>query len=127
MPDPKYFTEFFRIPLAKFLRCPAVSGGVLMVKDLSLNLIDSFPCFYIFYDYSIQPEMKNGYFMSAPYTLYLAHKAMGIFYIIYRCHHESFLACLHSIDPHCHKPHQQAFFCQQIGLVYLFNYLYDVF
>ena len=53
--------------------------------------------------------MKNGHFMPARYTLYLAHEAKGIFHIIHRCHQVSFLACLHPIDPHCHKPHQQAF------------------
>ena len=53
--------------------------------------------------------MKNAHFMPALYTLYLAHEGMGIFYIICRCHHVSLLACLHPIDPHYHKPHQQAF------------------
>ena len=47
--------------------------------------------------------------MLAPFTLYLAHKAMGIFYTIHRCHQASISACPHTTDPHCHKPHQQGF------------------
>ena len=83
--------------------------------------------------------MKNGHFMPAPYTLYLTQEAMGVFYIIYRCHHVSFLACLHAIDPHCHKPHQKAFllptkgpgipfslslwrYCLQVLLIHSFPY-----
>ena len=45
--------------------------------------------------------------MPTLYTVYLAHEAMGIFYIIHRCHHVSFLACRHPIGLHCHEPHQK--------------------
>ena len=72
--------------------------------------------------------MKNDHFMPAAYTLYLTHKAMGIFCIIHWGHHVRFLACLHPIDRHCHKPHQQAFLLPIKGLgIYLFNYLYGTF
>ena len=45
----------------------------------------------------------------------LVHEAMGIFYKIHRCHQASFLAWPHPIDPHCNKPHQQAFLLPTIG------------
>ena len=65
---------------------------------------------FIFIFVQGHPEMKSGHFIYLiSYTLYLAHKAMGIFYIIHRCHQVSFLACLYPSDPHCHKPHEQAF------------------
>ena len=107
MPDAKYFTEFFHIPLSTFLRCLAVYGGVGRVKSLSLIFDRQFPVLFIFMFVQGQPEVKSGHFIS--YTLCLAQETMGIFYIIHQCHHMSFLACLHPIDPNCHKPHQQAF------------------
>ena len=62
--------------------------------------------------------LRNINFVS--FTLYLVHEAMCIFYTAHQCYQVSFLACPHPID---HKPHQQAFFCQQNGLVHFFNYL----
>ena len=48
MPDAKYFTGFFHIPLAAFLRCSAVNGGVWRVKGFSLNVDRQFPMlFYV--------------------------------------------------------------------------------
>ena len=48
MPDAKYFTGFFRIPLAPFLRYPVVNGGVWKVKGLWLNFDRQFPMlFYV--------------------------------------------------------------------------------
>ena len=64
-------------------------------KMVFIHLWNAVSHVFIFYDYSIQREMKNGHFMPAQYTLYLAHKAMGIFYTIHRYHHVSFLAFLH--------------------------------
>ena len=69
----------------------------------------SFPCFLFFRLLRASQKWKTVIFMLAPYILYLAHEAMGIFYIIHLCHHVSFLACLHPINLHCHKPHQKAF------------------
>ena len=108
-PEAKYFTRFFRTPLNKFLRCPEANGlcWKRLIDLSSLNFDRRFPSFFAFVQG--QPEMKSGHFMAALYTLYLAHEAMGIFYKIHWCHQVSFLACLHPIDPHCHKPHQQAF------------------
>ena len=42
-PVAKYFTGFFHIPLATFLRCPEFNGGVWRVKALSLNFDRQFP------------------------------------------------------------------------------------
>ena len=75
-----------------------------------------FPMLFIFMFVQGQPEMKSGHFIYLiSYTLYLARKAMGIIYIIRRSHQVSFLACLHPIHPHCHKPHQQAFLVPKKG------------
>ena len=50
---------------------------------------------YVFYGYFIYPLPSSG--------------SRGYFQIIYRCHHVSFLVCLHAIDPHYYKLHQEAF------------------
>ena len=59
-----------------------------------------------------------GRFIS--YTPYLVHEAIGIFYTIHRCHQASLLACPHPINPHYHKPHQQAFLLPTKGAGILF-------
>ena len=79
------------------------SSSSKVKKMVFIDLWNTVSHAFAFSDYSIHSEMKNGHFMPAPYTLYLARKAMGIFYIIHRCHHVSFLVCLHPIDPHCHN------------------------
>ena len=82
---------------------------------------------HVFYFYVCGQKWKMVIFKPAPYTLYLVHEAMGIFYISDRCHQVSFLACLHPIDLHCHKPHQKAFLLPKKGPGYFFNYLCGVF
>ena len=77
-------------------------------KRRSLLIFEmQFPMLLFFMFGQGQPEMKSGHFIS--YTPYLVHEAMGTFYTIHRCHQASFFACPHPIDPHCYKPHQQAF------------------
>ena len=100
----------------------------LFFKSKKMVLIDLWNrvC-HVFYFYVCSQKWKMLIFKPVPYTLYLVHEAMGIFYITHRCHQVSFLACLHPIDRHCHKPHQKAFLLPKKGLVYFFNYLCGVF
>ena len=117
-PEANYFPRFYRTPLNNFLKCPEVIAlSWKRVKHLSsLNFDRQFPKPFIFTIIQYNRKWKNGHYMPASYTLYLAHEAMGIFYIIHRCHHVSFLVCLHPIDPHWHKPHQKAFPLPKKGL-----------
>ena len=105
-PQAKYFKRFFRVPLNNFLSCPEADGVHWRVKDLSLNFDRQFPILFIFMFVQDQAEMKSGHFIYfVSYTLYLAHEAIDILYIIHQCHQVFFLARLHPIDPHCNKPH----------------------
>ena len=100
----------------------------LFFKSKKMVLIDLWNrVSHVFYFYVCSQKWKMVIFKPVPYTLYLVHEAMGIFYIIHRCHQVSFLACLHPMDLHCHKPHQKAFLLPKKDLVYFFNYLCGVF
>ena len=125
----KILYTIFCTPLNNCLRCPEANDlSWRNVKDLSsLNFDRQFLMLFIFMFVQGQPEMKSGHFMPAPYAPTKLTKPWVFFTQfndVIKCPFQLVLTplILTAVN-HISK----SFFCQQKGLVYLFNYLYGVF
>ena len=84
--DAKYFTGFFRISLAAFLRCSAVNGGVWRVKDFSLNFDRQFPMLFYVCSRSTRNKKWSG----------SARNILAAFWHIFTCPHR---LCICVVQP----------------------------